>query len=519
MTHDRFFRTSSHRTPDPGRDRVATCVTAGVLAMLAGCTVGPNYTRPETPMPESFGAASLADALDTVKADAALSPDPDSPTAIASWWRSLGDPALDSLVARAIEGNRDLRVARLRVREARALRGIEDSRRFPTVDTRASAERSRQSETQGQPGVGQDDQNLFSLGLDASWEIDVFGGIRRGVEASDADLAATIEGERAVLVSLVAEVARNYVELREFQNRRGVSDRSIRVQDDTVDLAQSRLTAGLAAELEVAQARTQAATRRSQRPPLLAGERGSMHRLAVLLGEHPSALVAELAPTGQIPRAGDRIGLGMPSELLRRRPDIRRAERGIAAASARIGIATSDLFPKFSLTGSFGLRSEELDPLLDMSSRQWSIGPSVRWNLFDAGRIRNNIEAASERERQAFASYEQTVLVALEETENALTQLTTEQSRNRALADAVTHARRAVQLADERYRSGIGDFLDVLDSQRLQYDAEDQLVASDATVTQAVIALYKALGGGWGEERATDEKSVSDSEHPQGSPG
>jgi NodT family efflux transporter outer membrane factor (OMF) lipoprotein len=219
---------------------------------------------------------------------------------------------------------------------------------------------------------------------------------------------------------------------------------------------------------------------------------------------------------GQIPRVGDRIATGVPSELLRRRPDIRRAERAIAAASARIGVATSDLFPKFSLNGSFGLRSEELDPLLDMSSRQWAIGPSVRWNLFDADRIRNNIEAATQREQQALATYEQTVLVALEETENALTLLATEQARNRALSDAVTHARRAVSLADERYRSGVGDFLDVLDSQRLQYDAEDQLVASDATVTQAVIALYKALGGGWSEEPTPEAQSESGGRNGQG---
>jgi NodT family efflux transporter outer membrane factor (OMF) lipoprotein len=306
-------------------------------------------------------------------------------------------------------------------------------------------------------------------------------------------------------VSLAAEVALNYIELRQFQQRRFVADNSIKTQRDTVDLTRSRLDAGLAAELEVAQSQAQLATRLSQRPPLLTGERAAMYRLAVLLGQHPGALIGELTSevpdtaSTLVPKTTAAIAAGLPSDLLRRRPDIRRAERQIAAATARVGVATADLFPRFSLTGAFGFEAEELDYVFDASSRTWLIAPAVRWNIFDRGRIRRTIDAANEREQQAMIAYEQTVLIALEDVENALVRLSNEQERNSALRDAVASNRRAVELADERYRSGVGDFLDVLDGQRLLYDSEDALVASDAELTRAVITLYRALGGGWQE--------------------
>jgi NodT family efflux transporter outer membrane factor (OMF) lipoprotein len=230
-----------------------------------------------------------------------------------------------------------------------------------------------------------------------------------------------------------------------------------------------------------------------------------MYRLAVLLGQHPGALIGELTSevpdtaSTLVPKTTAAIAAGLPSDLLRRRPDIRRAERQIAAATARVGVATADLFPRFSLTGAFGFEAEELDYLFDASSRTWLIAPAVRWNIFDRGRIRRTIDAANEREQQAMIAYEQTVLIALEDVENALVRLSNEQERNSALRDAVASNRRAVELADERYRSGVGDFLDVLDGQRLLYDSEDALVASDAELTRAVITLYRALGGGWQE--------------------
>jgi NodT family efflux transporter outer membrane factor (OMF) lipoprotein len=480
-----------------------TSLSILVLITLAGCkAVGPDYTPPRPAMPEQFVGLSGPGAMHSTETTA----DPLAPGAIASWWTSLNDPVLSGLIDRAIAGNLDLRLAEARLREARALRGIEDTRRFPTVDATAGASRRRDSENTGQPGIGTDDVNNFQIGVDASWELDVFGGIRRSIEAADADLMAAEEDRRAILVSLAAEVALNYVELRQFQQRRFVADNSIKTQRDTVDLTRSRLDAGLAAELEVAQSQAQLATRLSQRPPLLTGERAAMYRIGVLLGQHPGALMGELstdAPPAEastlIPKTTAAIAAGLPSDLLRRRPDIRRAERRIAGATARVGVATADLFPRFSLTGAFGLEAEELDPLFDSTSRTWLIGPAVRWNIFDRARIHRTIDAANEREQQALLAYEQTVLVALEDVENALIRLANEQERNTALKGAVASNRRAVDLADERYRSGVGDFLDVLDGQRLLYDSEDALVASDAELTRAVIALYRALGGGWQE--------------------
>jgi outer membrane protein, multidrug efflux system len=482
---------------------LTTSLVGGVLT-LAGCTVGPNYTPPKMEMPSDFASASPeGGALSTANTQA-------DDAALAQWWTSFNDPILASLVERAVKTNLDVRLAEARIREARALRGVAESDLVPSVDATGGASRSRGSENDGQPASFAEERASFRAGIEAGWEIDVFGRVRRSVQAARADVQATEEDRRAVLVSLVAEVARTYLDLRTFQQRQLVSDRNIETQSESVELTQSRLTAGIAAELEVAQSAAQLAFRRSQRPPLSAGERAAVHRLGVLLGQWPGSLREELAAKGEIPRVSEQvIGVGLPSDLLRRRPDVRQAERRIAAATARIGVATADLFPRFSLTGAFGLASEELDPFLDLSSRTWSIGPSLRWNIFDAGRIRRTIDAAGEREKQALLVYERTVLGSLEDVENSLTNLASEQLRTRALEDAVVANRRAVQLADERYRAGLGDFLNVLESQRQLYDTEDQLVVSQSSVSRSLIGLYLALGGGWSWEVSSPNTEAS----------
>lgn len=469
--------------------RHAILVTAPLLLTLAGCTVGPNYSTPQVATPEAFANLDAAQPLG-IRGD-------QPGTSLAAWWNDLGDATLASLIQRAVEGNRDLRIAVARVDEARALRGIAASGQFPRVDIGAGADRSRQSETTGIPGQGDRENASVRLGVDASWEIDVFGGVRREVQAADADLQSLEEQRHFVLISLAAEVARAYIDLRSNQHRTLVTDRSIAAQAESVDLTRSRLEAGLAAELEVAQAQAQLAVRRSQRPPLTAAGRAALHRLAVLLGQAPGSLNDELATTAAMPTAPTNVAVGLPSDLLRRRPDVRAAERRIAAATARVGVATADLFPRFSLTGSFGLSSSAGDRLFDMNSRTWSIGPTMRWNIFDAGAVRRSIDAANQRERQAFFAYEQTVLTSLEEVENALVQLSSEEDRRGALREAVRANQRAVELATERYRTGVGDFLNVLESQRQLYDAEDQLVQSETATLRSVIALYLALGGGW----------------------
>jgi NodT family efflux transporter outer membrane factor (OMF) lipoprotein len=478
---------------------------AAVLALVAlagGCTVGRDYVPPQASNGLGLGASFAQ--LDGTSPLASSADLPDE-AMLAAWWEGFGDSKLSELVSRALAGNLDQQLASERVREARALRGIAEGAKFPTLDAGGTAQRQRGSENIGAPGNDRD-SSLFDAGLDASWEIDVFGGIRRSVEASRADLQATIEQERAVRVTLAAEVARNYVELRSLQERQRVLDRSIGAQRDTVKLTQERLDAGIAPKLDVAQSQAQLATRLSQLPPVLAGQRAAIHRLGVLLGEQPGVLAAELlgevSPIPQLRQAG--ISSGLPSDLLRRRPDVREAERRIAAATARVGVAESDLFPKFSLTGSFGLQSDQVGELADMDSRRWAIGPSVRWNLFDGERLRRAVDAAESREKQALLTYQQTVLLAIEEAENALVDLQFSQARNAALREAVAANQEAVDLADALYRGQLSTFLNVLEGRRQLFYAEDALVLSDAEVARAVIALYKALGGGWSEVQAAE---------------
>lgn len=481
-------------------------MTTLTLAMAGCVTVGPDYKPPQTNMPAAFAGHDASGDVVTLN-------DPLAEEAVARWWDSFNDPVLSGLIERALNENLDLKLAEERLNEAYALRGISKARWYPTVDANGSASRSRGSDNTGQPFSINKDQTRFSIGLDASWELDFFGGIRRAVEASEADLQAAEEDRRFARVSLAAEVAQAYVDLRQFQQRKAVVMRSIAAQRETLGLTKSRMDAGLANDLEVAQAEGLLATRESQRPALLSGERAAIYRIAVLLGKNPALLITELetantdegnaasSESAPVPTSSAAIATGLPSDLLRRRPDIRRAERQIAAASARVGVATADLFPRFSLTGSFGLESEHTDQLLDMSSRTWSFGPSVRWNIFDAGKLRRTVDAANSRERQALIQYERTVLVALEDVERALVQVKNEQVRNASLRRAVEANTRAVKIAQERYRAGVSEFLNVLESQRQQYDSEDQLVQSDAEFARSVIALYRALGGGW---RAND---------------
>jgi NodT family efflux transporter outer membrane factor (OMF) lipoprotein len=432
------------------------------------------------------------------------------------WWTTFNDPALDDLVGRAVKGNFDLRRAAARVREARALRDVSRADLFPTVNTSGSYTHSRSpvdsfgpvTPSGGATGEGGAtgasfaggngvEGNFYQAGFDASWEIDLFGGIARGVQADEADLAAAAEDRRDVLVSLLAEVARNYLELRGFQRQIVIARENLDAQQQTLNLTRDRLRAGIATDLDVARAQAQVSTTAATIPTLEAGARRAIHRLGVLAGQNPMALVADLAPVKPIPSAPPEIPVGVPSELLRRRADVRRAERELAASSARIGVATAELFPRFSLTGSLGLQSSRSSELLNYGSRFWSIGPSISWPVFDAGRIRASIRAENARQEQAAASYEQAVLTALQEVEDALVSYVKEESRRRTLAEAAAANRRAVDLAIQLYDAGRADFLSVLQAQRDLFATQDALVQSDRLVTTNLVALYKALGGGW----------------------
>jgi NodT family efflux transporter outer membrane factor (OMF) lipoprotein len=527
--------------------------SAVVPLCIAGCTVGPDYKPPAPNMPAHFSATQPAS---TQPADGSAN--------MERWWESFNDPMLDSLIGRAVRSNLDLRIAQSRVREARSQLAIQQADIYPRLNADGSYAKERLSkEGFFIPGVGgagngtlsgngtppngggtlnhaspsihrdaaptgggsssglasaftKTEIQTFQGGFDASWEVDVFGGVRRSVEAARADEQAAIESRRDTMISLLAEVARNYIDYRGLQRELDIARQNIQSQQDTVDLTRSRFQAGLATDLDVARAEAQVATTRAAVPQLNTSLAQAAHRIAVLLGQEPTALEAELSREAPIPSGPPMVPVGLPSELLRRRPDIRRAERELAAANARVGAATADLFPRFSLTGSLGLASGAFKGLGRLESVYYSVGPSVSWPIFDAGKIRANIQVQNERENQAANEYTAAVLTSLEDVENALVGYSNERARWMELKKAVDANRRAVDLASQLYQKGLTDFLNVLDAQRNLFASQDELVQSERMVSTDVVALYKVLGGGWetmeasrGAELGPDEQAVT----------
>lgn len=470
-------------------------LAAGSILSLSGCKVGPNYAGPpDVDTPATFAAVPATKAADVTTAPATEQAN------LGEWWKTLGDEQLNTLIDRAIASNLDLKLALARVREARAARGGAAANWFPQVGSAAGYSRSRSS-SNTQPGFGaqQDSSGVdnYNLGLDASWEIDFWGKTARAVEAADAEILQTIELRRDVLVLVLSEVARSYVDLRGLQERLAVVNRAVGVQEESLKLTESRFKAGLVGELDVAQAKAQLEVRRSQVPGIRSGIDVSINRLSVLLGKPPRALAEELTPAKNLPAAPTTVGVGLPSELLKRRPDIRAAERALAASTSRIGVATAELYPSFSITGALGLQSSQFGTWFDMSSRYWSIAPGVRWPILDWGKIRSNIDVRNEQLAQSLIRYEQVVLASFEDVEGSLLRLVSSQEQYAALSRAVDASRRAVQLAQDLYQTGNVDFRTVLENQRTLYDAEDQAVSSHTNALTNLIALYKSLGGGW----------------------
>jgi NodT family efflux transporter outer membrane factor (OMF) lipoprotein len=407
------------------------------------------------------------------------------------------------LIQRAAQSNLDLRVAEARLRQARAIRGGSAADFAPAVDASASAARARQSKNQ--PFFGAlplppnfpFEYSVYQVGFDASWEIDLFGGKRRALEAATADWQGAIEARNDAMVSLSAEVARNYIELRGTQRRLDIARRNLDLQREELDLTRARLQGGMATDLDVSRTAALLADVLAAIPPLETAQRAAMYALAVLLGRQPGDLVDELVASVAVPAAPPEVPIGLPSDLLRRRADVRRAERQLAAETARIGVAKSNWFPKISLTGDAGAESVSVSNWFEPGSRFWSIGPSVQWNALDFGRVRAQVGAQTAVQEAALATYEKTVLTSLQEAENAIVAYAQEQNRHRALGDARAQNRRSLDLADDMYKNGRVNFLDVLDARRSLYASEDQLALSDQSVSVDLIALYKALGGGW----------------------
>jgi NodT family efflux transporter outer membrane factor (OMF) lipoprotein len=454
--------------------------------VLGGCAVGPDYVPPDTPMPDAWHQEATR-GLAEGTAD------------LQRWWTLLEDPTLESLIKRAVAGNVDLRTAVGRIAEARARVGIERGAFLPQIDASGAYSHLRASEHGLVPGDG-DTSDLHDVGLGAVWEIDVFGRIRRSVESAHASLEATVEDYRDVLVSLHAEVALTYVEVRTLQARLRYARANAEAQRTTVELTKNRRQAELAPALDVSQAELNLANTEARIPALQAALIRSINRLGVLLGESPGALRSELLPEGPIPGTPEKVLVGLPADLLRQRPDIRRAERELAAQTARIGIATSELYPRFSLFGDFFFQSTELSDLFNGSSRGWSVGPTFTWKLFAGGRIRSAIRAEEAGTEQVLAAYENTVLLALEEVENSMTAYGEELERRDALRRAVDAAQRSAELVQTLYTTGLTNFQNVLDMERSLTAAQDELATSEGAVVQNLIRIYRALGGGWAPE-------------------
>lgn len=454
---------------------------AGML--LNGCAMlGPNYKKPETPVPETYmNAVQLGVSDESVDAN---------------WWKIFNDPQLDQLVAQGLAGNYDIRIASARLREARALRREVGYDRYPTVTASGGYTNSLSATAQTIPGVPRR-QELYDVGFDATWELDFFGRVRRQIEASTANVEAAEASRRDVVVSLISEIARNYFELRGAQYQMQVSQRNAENQMQTFQLTVARLEGGRGTEFDTSRARSQLNTTLAQIPSLQAAINRAAYRLSVLVGKQPGALLPELIDPKPLPEIPRIANIGKPEDMLRRRPDIRVAERNLAAATARVGVAVADLFPRVTVLGTLGFAAATFSALGTGGSSFLSFGPSITWAAFDLGRVRARIDAADARTLASLAEYERTVLIALEETESALTTYGQQLARIESLRSAAEASERAAGLSGIRFREGVASFIDVLDAERAMLEAQERLAVAQTETTSALVAVYKALGGGW----------------------
>jgi outer membrane protein, multidrug efflux system len=480
-------------------------IVALFLLCAAGCMVGPDYRRPDVVTPSSWGelkpAAPAAGRSDAI-ADGI-------PTA---WWSTFDDQLLTSLVARTAQSNLTLQQAEARVREARASRRIAAADLWPQVEASGAYTRGRTSKNGLTTGAAAGNVfNLFQAGFDANWELDVFGGNRRSVEAADASVEAAEEERNAVLVSLMGEVGLEYVSYRSLQQRIALANQNLAAQQGTLDLTRRLFNAGLAPELDVQRAAAQVATTASTIPFLEQQAAQAMHVLSVLIGQPPMTLQEELTVVGPIPKPPPQVAVGLPSELLLRRPDVARSERQLAAQTAEIGVATRDLFPRFFISGAANLQSVRSSDFADWESRLLSLGPSVSWPIFEGGRIRANIALQTAAQQELLAAYEAVVLQAFQDVEDALVGFSHEQATRAQLEDAVRANQRATELAQRAYAQGLTDFLTVLVAEQSLFTSQDTLAQSERDVALELVALYKAVGGGWEAAAPAQERSTSGS--------
>jgi NodT family efflux transporter outer membrane factor (OMF) lipoprotein len=486
------------------QNRIKTCLDGKFPALfcslllclfLTACAVGPDYIRPSIDLPASWSTV----------ADPAIVPE--DGTAL-SWWTLFDDPLLDRFIREAAASNLDLKTAYARLEESRARLGIARGEQLPQVDATGSVLRQRTSENNLNPSAT---ETFYNAGLDAGWEIDLFGRVRRSVEAAAAAYQASGEDYNDVMISLFADVAATYFNIRTFQARLKAVQGNILSQRQSLNLTRARFKHGLATDLDVAQAERILAASEAEIPLLRSNLTDNINALAVLLGHPPGYMEGILRRPEPIPPTPKRAFVGIPADLIRQRPDIRRAERELAAQTARIGIATADLYPSFSLIGVFGFESIDSDVLFESASRFYNFGPTVRWNIFDAKRIRNRIQVEDARTEQALLSYEQTILNALREVENAITAHIEQKFRVEALERSVKASHRSVKLSSNLYKEGLVDFQNVLDAQRSLLLLEDELARARGNSAINLVRLYKALGGGWNPDKNDNDSRENES--------
>lgn len=449
---------------------------------MAGCVVGPRYEEPIEKAPGKF--ASRPDNAVSAAVETA-------------WWRRLNDSQLNSLVIEAEQQNYDLKVAEARLKEARALWTQARYDLLPTVTSEAGYTNTQTSKALSNAGRSVRSE-LHDAGLDATWELDLFGRVRRSIKAAKATEEAVTAERDAVLIAVRAEVASNYLLVRGAQTQLEVARRNADNQAESLRIAEASLQGGRGTQLDVARARAQWNSTLASIPQFESIIDQGIHRVAVLCGKAPSDMRTRLRTSKPMPAPPSSISLPRPAEVLRHRPDIRVAERNLAAATERVGIATADLFPRVTFNGSIGLQGETLSAMTKAGNGAYSFGPRLTWAAFDLGRVKQQIAAAGARAEGALAQYEQTVLQALEEAENALTVYGRERARLQFLRASASAAQEAAKLASQRYKDGVTSFLDVVDAERVALAAENEVVASQVRAATAWVAVYKAMGGGWG---------------------
>ncbi len=487
-------------------------ILAAVCA-CAGCKVGPNYTRPPSTMPAFYG--SLGGGPTTSPATTQQSTlTSDAPT-LRDWWRTFDDPTLISLCERSLRANHELHIAEQRVLEVRAIERGAKSRLYPSVGIGASYIRSLGSSNGvGLPfGVPGESLDIFQIGFDAAYEVDLFGGVRRGVEAAGASADAAEELRRGVQITLLGDLTKSYINLRASQRRLEIAQSNLEAQQKTLSIVERRFRNGLATEFDQLRARAQLESTQSAIPALEAAIRQSMYQISVLLGEQPMSLVNELVRRTPTPPNPPVVPIGLPGDLLRQRPDIRRAERTLAAETAAQGIAVAELFPTIVLGGTLGEQSTQISNLFtngNPTSGYYLAGPFAHWTLFDGGRRQANIDRSNARTQAALTEYEESVLVALRDVESALTVYRSDQVRRETLGRLVDDNKRAVDIAQRQYEQGLITLLDVLEVQRNLFASEDALAVSNHAVWTDLVSIYKALGGGWQDSDKPHDKPASE---------